>query len=284
MKGGEMECEGVYPKKGIHRYVAEYIQSLPDLTGKRVLDIPCGDGRASYEFLKRGADVVSVDIFPEFYKINGVNPIYGDLRKKIPIDDNSIDYIVCQEGIEHIPDQIHVISEFNRVLKEGGVLLLTTPNYSNVRSKISHLFLESDFWKRMPPTVLDSVWFSGGRPDDVYFGHLFLIGVQKLQTFLDLYGFVVEKRIKTDLSSTSILVGFPLYPATVFLNFFALISYKKHLLQYDSRIVSDVFWERLKLNLSYKTLFCKHIFWVIRKEYSLEKIHERMNGWVRGVE
>ncbi len=52
----------VLPKKGIHKYVAEYIHSLSDLSGKTVLDIPCGDGRASYEFLKKGAKVIALDI------------------------------------------------------------------------------------------------------------------------------------------------------------------------------------------------------------------------------
>jgi hypothetical protein len=33
-----------------------------------------------------------------------------------------------------------------------------------------------------------------------------------------------------------------------------------------------ILWERVKLNLLPKTLFCKHIFWVLRKEHELYEV------------
>ena len=49
---------------GIHVYVYPYIESMGDLSGKTVLDIPSGDGRATNIFKKQGANVISLDIFP----------------------------------------------------------------------------------------------------------------------------------------------------------------------------------------------------------------------------
>ena len=42
-----------FPSSGINKYVYAYIRQLPDLSGKTVLNIPCGDGRASNEFYKK---------------------------------------------------------------------------------------------------------------------------------------------------------------------------------------------------------------------------------------
>ncbi len=129
-----------FPRSGIHRYVKEYIRSLPDLSGKHILDIPCGDGRSSYEFNIKGADVIALDLFPDFMKIDEQSAKYADLSETLPVESNSIDYILCQEGIEHIPNQLNVLKEFNRVLKKGGILLITTPNYSHIRARLSHFF------------------------------------------------------------------------------------------------------------------------------------------------
>lgn len=45
----------------------------------------------------------------------------------IPLEDNSIDAIMCTEVLEHIPDPIAAIKEFSRLIKPGGYLLITAP-------------------------------------------------------------------------------------------------------------------------------------------------------------
>ena len=45
----------------------------------------------------------------------------------IPMPDKSIDAIMCTEVFEHIPDPVRAITEFNRLLKPGGYLILTAP-------------------------------------------------------------------------------------------------------------------------------------------------------------
>jgi ubiquinone/menaquinone biosynthesis C-methylase UbiE len=45
----------------------------------------------------------------------------------IPRDDGSFDAIMCTEVFEHIPDPLAALAEFGRLLRPGGVLLLTAP-------------------------------------------------------------------------------------------------------------------------------------------------------------
>jgi ubiquinone/menaquinone biosynthesis C-methylase UbiE len=50
----------------------------------------------------------------------------------IPVEDESFDYILCSEIIEHMEqDPMFMMSELNRVLKPGGLLILTTPNIAS---------------------------------------------------------------------------------------------------------------------------------------------------------
>lgn len=45
----------------------------------------------------------------------------------IPLDDHSVDAIMCTEVLEHVPDPLGAIKEFTRLLKPGGYLLITAP-------------------------------------------------------------------------------------------------------------------------------------------------------------
>lgn len=271
-----------FPQKGIHKYVSDFIQSLPNLEGKVVLDIPCGDGRASYEFLKKGATIKAFDLYPDFMKLQEVKAEYADLSSKLPLENNSIDYVLCQEGIEHIPNQLKTLEEFNRVLKKDGLLIITTPNYSHLRARLSHFFLESDYWKRMPPTEIDSVWFTEDKSDKIYFGHLFLLGVQHFQTILSISGFSKISRARTNLGTTSFLLGMLFYPIFILVTFLAWGIDRKKNTHVSQKEKDGILWERLKLNLSPKTLLCKHIFWVFRKEFEQSEVILKMKKMKRG--
>lgn len=45
----------------------------------------------------------------------------------IPLPDHSVDAVMCTEVLEHIPDPLRAIKEFNRLIKPGGYLLITAP-------------------------------------------------------------------------------------------------------------------------------------------------------------
>jgi len=50
----------------------------------------------------------------------------------IPAPDASFDAVLCSEVLEHVPEPTHALDEFSRLLKLGGLLILTAPFSSNV--------------------------------------------------------------------------------------------------------------------------------------------------------
>jgi len=48
----------------------------------------------------------------------------------IPLDNDSVDAILCVEVLEHIPEPVPAIKEFSRLLKSGGTLILTAPGFN----------------------------------------------------------------------------------------------------------------------------------------------------------
>lgn len=111
------------------------IAHLPDLTGRRVLEIGCGRGAFSRYLAEHGADLVAADFSSTAVahartrlEPLGVEPIVADIME-IPFPDESFDLVVSQETLEHVPDPARGLAELVRVTKRGGTLIVTTPNY-----------------------------------------------------------------------------------------------------------------------------------------------------------
>ena len=56
----------------------------------------------------------------------------------IPAPNASFDAILCSEVLEHVPEPTHALDEFQRLLKPGGILILTAPFASNVHMAPYH--------------------------------------------------------------------------------------------------------------------------------------------------
>lgn len=56
----------------------------------------------------------------------------------IPAPDKSFDAILCSEVLEHVPEPDRALDEFTRLLKPGGILILTAPFASNVHMAPYH--------------------------------------------------------------------------------------------------------------------------------------------------
>jgi SAM-dependent methyltransferase len=56
----------------------------------------------------------------------------------IPAPDASFDAILCSEVLEHVPEPTHALDEFARLLKPGGVMIITAPFASNVHMAPYH--------------------------------------------------------------------------------------------------------------------------------------------------
>jgi 2-polyprenyl-3-methyl-5-hydroxy-6-metoxy-1,4-benzoquinol methylase len=118
-------------------------QNQQNFKEKVVIDAPAGAGVTSRILKDAGAVVHAYDLFPQYFKVDGLTCERANIMEGIPVADNFADVLVCQEGIEHFSDQYRVFQEFNRVIKQNGSLLITTPNYSNLQSRLSHFLFET---------------------------------------------------------------------------------------------------------------------------------------------
>ncbi|MFC2101501.1 class I SAM-dependent methyltransferase [Bacteroidota bacterium] len=250
------------------------------LTGKMVIDFPAGSGVTSRILRDLGANPVAFDLFPEYFQLEGLTCQRADIRSGIPVEDEVADALVCQEGIEHFSDQYQAFREFNRVLKQGGLLLMTTPNYSNLRSKISYLLSESERYNRhMPPNEIDSIWMADPEiSNEIYFGHIFLIGIQKLRVLGRVSGFTIRKIHLADYKLSS-LIYFPfIYPFIVFSN---LIAYRKNLRKHkgpQQEQAKEIYKEIVKISLNPKILLGGILIVEFEKVESADKVTQSLRS------
>ena len=249
--------------KSIKYYVKRFIQANATyFKGKKVVDLPAGNGVTSRILDEVEAEVIPFDLFPEYFNYDALECKRADVLKGMPLEDDSVDYIICQEGIEHFTDQFKALQEFNRILKKGGSLLITTPNYSNLQSRFSYFLSESErFNQILPPNEIDSIWMNNQTlSSEIYFGHVFLIGVQKLRVLSKLAGFNIKRIIFTRARTTSIILLILSYPLIYLSN---LITYFKNIRKLKSNernYKKKVYREVFKLSVNIKLLIDSHLF------------------------
>lgn len=112
------------------------LKQIPPLENKSVLEVGCGAGIISLELAKTARKVVGIDVtetaldfgrkLADLLGYSHVEFKKGD-AENLEFEDASFDIIVCSEVLEHLLNPEEAISEFYRVLKANGILLLTTP-------------------------------------------------------------------------------------------------------------------------------------------------------------
>lgn len=116
--------------KRVHVFFNECLKD-ENLTGKKLLDAGCGTGWFSKKAVECGADVTSMDLgenlLNEVAKKCVTKRVVGSILE-MPFDDNTFDYVISSEVIEHTPAPYLAIREIYRVLKPGGKMVLSTPN------------------------------------------------------------------------------------------------------------------------------------------------------------
>lgn len=127
---------GLGAAEHLHRYAV----ALEITVGKIVLDIACGEGYGSNLIAEKAEKVYGVDIAEDAiahasknYAGNNLNFLKGSVTS-IPLEESTIDIIICFETIEHITEHDEMMKEFKRVLKEDGILLMSTPAKENYES------------------------------------------------------------------------------------------------------------------------------------------------------
>lgn len=112
-----------------YRFSMNYIQH-----GFAVLDAACGSGYGTAFLADAGATVTGVEISD--HALDWAKKMYGtharfvqaNLNEKLPFEDAVFDTVVSFETLEHVAGQEIMLSEFSRVLKRGGTLLISSPD------------------------------------------------------------------------------------------------------------------------------------------------------------
>lgn len=200
-----------------------------------------------------------------------------DITNGTSIESNHADYVICQEGMEHFSDQLKALKEFNRILKLNGKLVITVPSYSHLSAKLSYLLFESENGKNMPQNELTDIWMLDKNVSmEIYHGHIFMIGLQKLRTLAKLAGFNVEQVRFVNISKTSLLV-FPFIYPIILLH--SLRAYRRNLRrnkELNAQAKRLVFKQQLMMNINPKNLLNKHTFIVFSKFCEIPQVHDEL--------
>jgi 2-polyprenyl-3-methyl-5-hydroxy-6-metoxy-1,4-benzoquinol methylase len=127
-------------------YNRDKIQFILNSVGAklRVLDIGCNDGFIGSMLLKKGNDVYGIDIVKREVikaKKRGIKAKVADIENQyLPYAANFFDVVLCTDIIEHVFDTDLLLTKIYRVLKPGGMLLITTPNVASLGRRLMLLF------------------------------------------------------------------------------------------------------------------------------------------------
>jgi ubiquinone/menaquinone biosynthesis C-methylase UbiE len=201
------ECKSIFSSSKLGD---RQVQVLDLLEGDRLLDVGCYAGNFVSEVKSRfpSKSVIGIDYFEDHIRIAKL--VFPDLASsfihmsiyRLEFADGSLDCITLQEVLEHLEGAAQAVKELNRVLKVGGVAIVSVPNPFHIDAMMSFFRFElRNVWRR----------FRGGRTQlgtEVYFQeiewnrHIFSWTPQTLLTLFSVNGFeYVEHRYENGMEN-----------------------------------------------------------------------------------
>lgn len=143
-----------------------------DLKGdEHVVDIACGTGDLTLRFAHAGAErVIGIDFTPEMLFVGSTKmkadpkqnkahiTLTGGDAMRLPLRDASADIVSIAFGIRNVSNAQRAITEFARVLREGGKLVIL--EFSLPRNPVMRALYQAYFQHVLPRTA---TWISGDK-------------------------------------------------------------------------------------------------------------------------
>lgn len=93
-----------------------------------------------------GTEILTVNLDPRNDQLRGKG-----YPTHVPLDDDSVQFILALEIIEHLVSPSHLFAEASRILTPGGYFLVTTPNVTRIGNVFKLLAGRSNFDRLIPP-------------------------------------------------------------------------------------------------------------------------------------
>jgi SAM-dependent methyltransferase len=216
-----------------------------------LLDLGCGDGDYSHRLKGLGFKTTAADLDEKRFRYAGdIDFKVCNITESLPFSDSMFDYCLLLEVVEHLPNPYFLIQEIKRILKPGGVLVLSTPNILNIKSRFRFFFEGAYDFFREPP--LDQV----NNPKETGFNlHIAPYRYHELEYLLKANGFQVND------------VGASVCENKGFYLFKPLIWLQSFLKEKRSKRTGGVSHSRInRILLSKELLFGRHVIVVAKKE------------------
>ena len=116
--------------RAIQTYLDAELGPRPAETERLVLDLGAGAGNMAHHLAHYGR-VIGIDNNPRPLAVAAQRAldVAQSLGDQLPFADDSFDVVALLDTVEHIPDELGVFNECRRVLKPGGLLIVTVPAF-----------------------------------------------------------------------------------------------------------------------------------------------------------
>lgn len=127
-------------KEFIHKFINKisYKITIPPQYGGKILDIGCGDGKGLLKLKESGWETYGVetsDLAADYVRRKyNINVITGTVEDAV-FKDEFFDVIILSHVLEHISNPKTTLLEINRILKNGGILVISIPNVDSFEAK-----------------------------------------------------------------------------------------------------------------------------------------------------
>lgn len=145
------------------------IKLMGDVDGLTVLDAGCGGGKHSADLLAKGAKMHGFDLsekmlgFAKEMLADQMDFKVASLAEKLPYEDAQFDRVLCALALHYVKDWSTPLSEFHRVLKPGGKVVISTHHpfmdheLAGGEDYFAHTLIE-DSWKKPDGTLYVRYW------------------------------------------------------------------------------------------------------------------------------